>query len=60
MAVVSDLHAGAPQVRPPELRRIARAVREARADLVLFLGDFVDDEVMLGDDVPPERAARAL
>ena len=60
VAVVSDLHAGAPQVRPPELRKIARAVRDARADLILFLGDFVDDEVMLGDDVPPERAAHAL
>lgn len=60
LAVVSDLHAGAPQVRPPELRRIARALRDARADLVLFLGDFVDDEVVLGEDVPPEAAARAL
>jgi uncharacterized protein len=60
LAVVSDLHAGSPQVRPPELRRIARALRDARADLVLFLGDFVDDEVVLGEEVPPEAAARAL
>ena len=60
VAVVSDLHAGSPQVRPPQLRRIARAVADARTDLVLFLGDFVDDEVVLGQDVAPERAARAL
>lgn len=60
MAVVSDLHAGSPQVRPPELRRIAEAIRAARPDLVLFLGDFVDDEVALGEEVPPERAADAL
>ena len=60
MAVVSDLHAGSPQVRPPELRRIARVVRDAGPDLVLFLGDFVDDEVLLGKEVPPERAAGAL
>jgi predicted MPP superfamily phosphohydrolase len=39
---------------------VARAVAEARPDLVLFLGDFVDDEVALGEDVPPEQAARAL
>jgi hypothetical protein len=60
VAVVSDLHAGSPQVRPPELRRVARAVASAGADLVLFLGDFVDDDVALGEEVPPEQAARAL
>ena len=60
MAVVSDLHAGSPQVRPPELRRIAETIREARPDLVLFLGDFIDDGVALGEEVPPERAADAL
>ena len=27
---------------------------------MLFLGDFVDDEVVLGEEVPPEAAARAL
>jgi uncharacterized protein len=60
VVVVSDLHAGAPQVRPPQLSRLAQTVRDARPDLVLFLGDFVDDEVMLGEDVSPEAAARAL
>lgn len=57
---MSDLHAGSPQVRPPELRRIARAVTRSNPDLVLFLGDFVDDQVTLGEDVPPERVAQAL
>jgi predicted MPP superfamily phosphohydrolase len=60
IAVASDLHAGSPQVRPPELRRVAAAVRAAKPELVLFLGDFVDDEVALGDAVPPEEAAAAL
>lgn len=60
MAVASDLHAGSPHVHPPALRVVADAIRQAQPDLVLFLGDFVDDEVALGDDVPPERAARAL
>jgi predicted MPP superfamily phosphohydrolase len=60
VVVVSDLHAGSPQIRPPQLRRIARAVARAPRDLVLFLGDFVDDEVALGDDVPPEAVGAAL
>ena len=60
VAVVADLHAGSPQVRPRELRRITRALGRSRPDLVLFLGDFVDDEVAFGEDVPPEQAAGAL
>lgn len=60
VAVVSDLHAGSPQVRPPDLRAIATAVTTMRPELVLFLGDFVDHEVALGDDVSAEDAAAAL
>lgn len=60
LAVVSDLHAGSPQLRPPDLGRIAAAVRAARPELVLFLGDFVDHEVTLGDPVAPESAGAAL
>lgn len=60
MTVVSDLHAGSPHVRPPQLRRIAAAIGRSRPDLVLFLGDFVDDEGLIGDEVSPESAARAL
>lgn len=60
VAVVADLHAGSPHIRPPELRRIAQVVRRARCDLVLFLGDFVDHEVALGEDVPPEAVGDAL
>lgn len=60
VVVVSDLHAGAPQVQPPDLRRVARAVHRARPELVLFLGDFVDHQVVLGKEVPPEAAGAAL
>jgi hypothetical protein len=60
VAVVSDLHAGSPQVRPPDLRRIADTIAAARAELILFLGDFVDHEVVLGDDVAPEHAGAAF
>jgi predicted MPP superfamily phosphohydrolase len=60
VVVVADLHAGSPQVQPPALRRLAEAVRRAQPELVLFLGDFVDDEVALGEDVTPEAAGRAL
>jgi predicted MPP superfamily phosphohydrolase len=47
-------------VRPPQLARIGRALARLRPELVLFLGDFVDDEVALGEEVTPERAAGAL
>lgn len=60
MVVLSDLHAGSPQVHPPALRTVAEAIRAAEPDLVLFLGDFVDDEVAAGEEVSPERAGRAL
>ena len=60
VVVVSDLHAGSPQVQPPALRRVAEAVRRAQPELVLFLGDFVDREVVLGEDVAPEAAGQAL
>jgi predicted MPP superfamily phosphohydrolase len=39
---------------------VAAAILEAKPDLVLFLGDFVDDEGVLGDEVPPEQAGSAL
>ena len=47
-------------MRPPDLRRIASAVRATHPEIVVFLGDFVDHEVALGDAVSPESAAAAL
>jgi predicted MPP superfamily phosphohydrolase len=60
VAVVSDLHAGAPHVGPGKLRRIVSRVNAEQPDLVALLGDFVDPGVALGSDVPPEAVAARL
>lgn len=60
VAVIADLHAGAPAV---DARRVAavvaRTLRE-RPDLVALLGDYVDRDVALATPVAPEAVARAL
>lgn len=59
VAVVSDLHAGAPFVGVERVRRIVRQVLAARPDLVLLLGDHLAD-VALGTHVSPTELAQAL
>jgi predicted MPP superfamily phosphohydrolase len=60
IALVADLHAGAPQVDERRVARVVEAVNRARPDLVALLGDYVDPEVMLGEPVSPEAVARQL
>ena len=60
LALVSDLHAGGPHVDPGTVERVVRRVNRERPDLALLLGDFVDHEVALGEEVAPEAVARAL
>jgi uncharacterized protein len=60
VALVSDLHAGAPHVDEERIARVVASVREQRADLVLLLGDYVDDEVHFGSAVSPEAVAGRL
>lgn len=60
LALVADLHAGGPHVDPRTVERVVRRVNREDADLVLLLGDFVDREVALGDEVAPEAVAAAL
>ena len=60
VALVSDLHAGGPHVRARMVARVVERVNRERPDLALLLGDFVDPEIALGDDVPPETVARGL
>ena len=60
IALVSDLHTGGPHVDAERVARIAARVNREEPDAVLLLGDFVDDEVALGDEVAPEPVARAL
>jgi predicted MPP superfamily phosphohydrolase len=60
IALVSDLHAGGPHVKPERVARVVERVNEERPDVVLLLGDYVDPEVALGTEVSPEPVARAL
>jgi hypothetical protein len=60
LALVSDLHAGGPHVDPRMVERVVRRVNRERPQLALLLGDFVDREVALGDEVPPEAVAAKL
>jgi predicted MPP superfamily phosphohydrolase len=60
VALIADLHAGAPHVDERRVSAVVDAVNAARPDLVALLGDYVDPEVALGDPVSPEAVARRL
>ncbi len=60
LAVVSDIHAGAPHVKEDKLRLLVERVNELRPDLVLLLGDFVIQDVVGGEFVEPEIIAAHL
>jgi uncharacterized protein len=60
VALLSDLHAGAPHVREPRIERLVTAVGARRPDLVLLLGDYVDPTVALGTRVAPGAVAARL
>ena len=59
VAVVADLHAGAPWVGLDRVRTLVRRVAAARPDLVLLLGDSLAD-VHLGTRLEPGPVAQAL
>jgi hypothetical protein len=60
VALVSDLHAGAPHIGVRRVTEIAELVTAQRADLVCLLGDFVDPDVTFGRPVAPELVAGPL
>lgn len=60
VALVSDLHMGAPHTSERRLERIVARVNRAAPDLVLLLGDFLDSHAIGGSDVPPEPVAERL
>jgi predicted MPP superfamily phosphohydrolase len=60
VALVSDLHTGAPHVDEARLERVVRAVDAQRPDLVALLGDFIDPNVRGGSTVEPEAVADRL
>jgi predicted MPP superfamily phosphohydrolase len=60
IALLTDLHVGAPHVGPDKLRRVVALVNEEKPDLILILGDLVIQDVVGGDFVAPERIADEL
>lgn len=60
VAVLADLHAGAPHVDPRKLERLVAAVNRARPDLVVLLGDFADSNVAFATPLAPETVAQRL
>jgi len=59
VAIVGDLHAGAPWVDLARVEAVVREVVDARPDLILLLGDHLAD-VHLGRSVDPVALAGAL
>jgi predicted MPP superfamily phosphohydrolase len=60
VAVVSDLHTGAPHVGERKVERIVGKVNRAKPDLIALVGDYADPNVLLGEPVAPERVAELL
>jgi predicted MPP superfamily phosphohydrolase len=60
VAVMSDLHTGAPHVDEATVARLVAALDDADADLVALLGDYVDDDVVGAERVEPEAVAALL
>ena len=52
IAVISDLHAGAPYIDTAKIDRVVAMTNEARPDLVLLTGDFVITGVLGGRHMP--------
>lgn len=60
IALLSDIHAGAPYINAAKLQKIVRLTQESRPDLILLAGDFVINSVVGGHYMPPEEIARHL
>jgi uncharacterized protein len=60
VALISDLHTGAPHVDEERLERLVAAVNARRPDLVLLLGDYIAPAVRFGSVVEPPAVATRL
>ena len=60
IAVIADLHTGAPHVSLSKVRRVVTRVNRERPDLVALLGDYVDFRVAGATRIPMEAVASAL
>jgi uncharacterized protein len=60
VAVIADLHTGAPHVSLSKVERVVARVNRERPDLVALLGDYVDRRVTGATPVPMTAVASAL
>lgn len=60
IAVIGDLHVGAPHIDLAKLDDVIAATNELQSDLVLLLGDYVIQGVLFGNFVSPEIVAQRL
>ena len=60
IAVASDFHAGAPDVDVERLGEIVDVIHAQSPDIVLLPGDFIDQDIALGEEIRHEEIASAL
>lgn len=60
IAVIADLHAGAPFIGKDKIAEIVRQTNAAKPDLILLAGDYVIDGVIGGHHIPIEEIAAEL
>ena len=60
LAAVGDIHGGAPFVDAAKLEEVARRISAAKPDLIVWLGDYVIQEVLGGTYMEPEVVAAIL
>ena len=60
VAVISDIHTGAPFISPAKIERLVEMTNAAAPDVVFLLGDYVIQGVAGGRFVPPETTAAIL
>src|SRR5262245_40161024 len=60
IAVIGDLHAGAPYITEEKVERVVALTNEAKPDLILLAGDYVIQGVVGGEHMPIETIAGKL
>jgi predicted MPP superfamily phosphohydrolase len=60
IAATGDIHGGAPYIDERKLQEVARRITLAKPDLIVWLGDYVIQEVIGGTFMEPERIAEIL
>lgn len=60
IALLTDLHAGAPYIDDAKIARVVALTNQAHPDLILLLGDYVRGDMLGGHFMPPQHIAALL